>query len=108
MSTGNTYSAIARAKAVELLFGSLELLGWDDGLEDVFGDVPQLLVLGLEQDHHAGTLRVEAAGNMEDRVLDNLLDAGVGDGRAVLELVVGAALHHGVEERLGGHVGGGC
>jgi hypothetical protein len=83
------------------------LLGWDNGFQHILGNVPKLLMLGFDQEHDAARLGVEAARNMKNGVLDNLLNASVGDRRLVLESVVGAALDHGVEEGLGRHAGGG-
>lgn len=86
---------------LELVRGQLHLVDLHDG-------IPQLLVLLLQHDHHAGGLRVEGAGDMLDGVGDELFDAGVGDGRLVGDLVVGTTAFGRVEEGLGlGHGGWG-
>lgn len=104
---GIAYSAVSRAEAIKLLLRSLELILRHNGFQDFFSDVPQLLMLGFDQKHDPTSLGVEAAGNMENGVLDDLLDTGVGNRGLVLEGVVRAALDHGVEEGLSGHIGGG-
>ena len=85
----------------------LELVGGQLHLVDLHDGIPELLVLFLEHDDDAGGLGVEGAGDVLDGVGDELLEAGVGDGRLVGQLVEGAAVFGGVEEILGvGH--GGC
>lgn len=80
----------------------------DDGLQDIADDVPELVVLVLEQEHEAGGLGVERRGDVLDELGDDLLDAVVGDGRGLVEGVDAAAVGDGVEERGGrGHFGGG-
>lgn len=59
-------------------------------------------MLLLQEDDDAGTLAVVGGGDGKDDVIDNLLDALVGDGGGVVELVDGAAVLDGIEERLGG------
>lgn len=85
------YRAIALAEAIEAAFGMLELVGGQLLLIDLGDDVPELLVLRLENDDHTGALRVEGAGDVFDGSGDELADAGVGDGGFVVEGVVGAA-----------------
>jgi len=84
--------------------GRLPLGLGDDGLEDLGGDVPELLVLGAEEDDGAVALRVEARGDVLDGLLDDLLDASGGDGQLLAERVVGAAVLDEVKDRVG--VGG--
>lgn len=48
--------AVAGLEARELLLGGGPLLLGDDGLEDLAGDVPELLVLGLEEHDDARAL----------------------------------------------------
>lgn len=104
---GETYSSVSGLEAVQLLCGALELLSGDDGLEDILGDVPELLVLLLEENDGAGALAVEAGGAVEDSLADDLLDLLVRDGGLGLEAVVGAAGLDGGEEFSGTHFGGG-
>ena len=102
------YSCITRTKPVQLLLRGAELIGRDDGLEGFFGDVPELLVLGFDEQHDTLGLRVEGAGDMKDGVLNDLLNTGVRDRAAGFQLVVCPTLLHGVHEgRCGvGHLCG--
>lgn len=79
------------------------------------GHVPQLFVVFMQQDDGAGGLHVERAGGVEQRVLDELDDTGVGNGGFFLQLDGGAADDGGLEERdfgshadWGGHLGWVC
>lgn len=58
-----------------------------------------------EEDDGAVALGVEAAGDVLDGLLDDLLDAGGGDGEVLAEGVVGAAVLDLVEDRLGVDIG---
>lgn len=79
----------------------------DDGLKDVAHDVPELVVLVLEQEHEAGRLRVERRRDVLDELGDDLLDAVVGDGGGLVEGVDAAAVGNGLEEvGVGSHCGG--
>ena len=61
-------------------------------------------MLSVEQEDNTGRLRVEAGGDMEDDLVDELRDLLVALGRLLVELVDGTALLDGVEESLGrGH-----
>ena len=80
----------------------------DDGLQDIADNVPELVVLVLEQENEAGRLGVERGRNVLDDLGDDLLNAGVGDGRVLVEGVDAAAVGNGLEEAGGGsHCGGG-
>lgn len=94
------------AEHAHLLARGLELFGGHDGLEGVGGDVPQLLVVGAEEEDGAVGLRVEGRGGVLDGVGDDLLDASGGEGvrEGLGEGVVGAAVRQGFEEG-GGHFG---
>jgi hypothetical protein len=59
-------------------------------------------VLVAYEHDNACALRVEAAGHVQDGVLDDFLDARLGDGDLFVEGVDGATRGHGVEEGLGG------
>lgn len=52
-------------------------------------------MLFIQQDDGARGLGVEGAGDVEDRIFDDLLDAGVRDWGGGLESVVGAAVFDG-------------
>ena len=62
------------------------------------GKVPQLLVIMTEKDDGAGGLDVERTGGVENGVLDELDDAGVGDGRFLLDGDGGATMDGCFEE----------
>jgi len=69
--------------------------GLDGGLDDV---TPQFLVLVAEKDDDAGGLGVEAAGDVQDGLLDDLLDLGIRHRGLRGELVDCAAGFDGLEE----------
>jgi hypothetical protein len=77
----------------------------DDGLQDIADNVPELVVLVLEQEHETSGLGVERGGDVLDELRDDLLDAGVGDGRVLVEGVDAAAVGDGLEEVGGGSHG---
>ena len=54
-------------------------------------------MLFLEQHYAAGRLGVERAGDVIDGMLDDVLDALVGDGRFVGERIDGSANFHRVQ-----------
>lgn len=66
-------------------------------------------MVGAEEDDDAVGLGVEGGGDLVEQVLDDLLDAGGGDGEVLVQGVVGPALLGEVDEVLGGggHVCGG-
>lgn len=71
----SAYAAGTTPEHSQLLGRGLKVLGRNDGLEDLLGDIPELLVLVAEENDDAVGLRVEAAGDVQDSLLDNLLDA---------------------------------
>lgn len=89
----------------ELVAGGLPVLLGDDGAESIGGDVPELVVLGAEEEDGAVGLGVEGGGDVGDELADDLLDAGGGDGEVLAEGVVGAAFLDELEES-GGHFDG--
>jgi hypothetical protein len=101
---GVTYSAISSLEHIHLLLGLLILIGWDDALENLLVDVPELVMLVLEQDDGAGGLRVEGGRDVLDDLGDDLGDALVGDGGLLLESVDGAAASEGLEEWSSRHL----
>jgi hypothetical protein len=92
----------------------------DLGLQDLLGDLPELgrmsakvysnttvittdlLMLGVKQEDNTGRLRVEAGGDVEHDLVDELGNLLVTLGRLLVELVDGTALLDGVEESFGG------
>lgn len=99
------YRAICSREHLQSLARVLPLRLRDVSLEDLGYDVPELVVLGLEQDHQAARLRVERARHRQRSVVDNLFDPVVRDGGGLLEVVNGAAVGDGV---LKAHLAGHC
>ena len=105
-----TYSSIGSAERLELGLGVvLEHLlgdgaGGNETLHGLDGDVPDLLVLLLQQENNTGGLGVERARDVEDGGLNNGLDSIVGDGALSLETIVGTAGLNQLEESVGGGV----
>lgn len=99
---GVTYGSVGTLEHVNLLLGGWEVLSRSNALQDLLGDLPQLLMLALEQQKDAGGLGVEGGRGMKDGFLDDFLDTGVRDGRLLLQGVVGAARLDNVEESLSG------
>lgn len=104
-----TYGSVRGLEAVELgLRARLELILGDHGLEHLGGNVPELLVVLVQEDDDARRLRVERRGRVEDDLVDNLNNLLVRLGSLLVELVDGAALLDGIEEALGGSHGRRC
>ena len=89
--------------------------------EDIPHNVPELVVVVLQQHHEPSGLRVEGRGNLFERRTDNLFDLRVGDRTLFVEGVdassevdsvleghgLGGGGRHGGREGTGGG-GGGC
>lgn len=89
------------------------LISGDDGLQDLGGDVPELLVVGPEQDDNPVALGVEAAGDVPKRLLDDVLNAISGDRDLLVQAVVSPPGLDEVQDGVGGgwslrHFGGAC
>ncbi len=78
----------------------------EDGLGRVDDNVPELLVLLAGDERDADRLAVVRRGGERENLLDNLLDAAVGDLGGALEAVDGAAVLGGGEPVVGGNLGG--
>ena len=59
----------------------------DGGGSDLARDIPQFAVVVAQQQHDAGALAVEGAGCILDDLSEELLDALVGDGGFVCQVV---------------------
>lgn len=70
----------------------LPAVGGDDGLQDLAGGVPELVMVGVEEDDDAVGLGVEGGGDVAQGVLDDLLDALLGDGEGLVEDVMRASV----------------
>lgn len=92
------YGAGTGGEGIELGFGGGESVGGNDLLQLVLGDVPELLVLGAEQDDHPRALRVERGRAVRDGLLDQFDDFLLGDGQLLVQGVDGAAVLDGGEE----------
>lgn len=79
--------------------------GGNEALEGGDGEIPQALVLLLQEDNQAGGLGVERAGNVQDSLVDDLFDLRVRDGGILAELVDGATVLSRLDESFGGHFG---
>lgn len=80
----------------------------DDGLEDVRGHVPQLVVLSAEEHEHAVGLGVERGGGVQGELVDDVGDARCGHRQLLVERVVGAAALGQLDKGVGGELGGHC
>lgn len=76
-------------------------LGGYDGLQDVRGDVPQLVALGAVEHQHAVRLRVEGRGDLDQVLLHDRRDLVRGDGQLLVQLVEGPTGLEGLEKRGG-------
>lgn len=99
-----TYRSGSTLEHGHLASGRPPLLSRDNALQDLGGDVPQLLVRGAEEHDDAVGLGVEGGRDLVQQVLDDLLNAAGGDGQVLREGVVGTALLGQVDQSLG--VGG--
>ena len=56
---GGTYSAVRSLEAIDLLFGTIELVLRSEGLQNLDNIVPDLLMVLVEQNNEASGLAVE-------------------------------------------------
>lgn len=107
-----TYGSSSGLEHGQLAGSAIPAVGGHNRLEDLGGDVPQLLVLGAKEDDDAVGLGVEGGGHLVEQVLDDLLHTSRCDGQVLGERVVGPASLGEVDDSLGvgGHGGwfGGC
>ena len=92
------YGAVTATEASETVQGVLPGVRGHDGLEDVLHDVPELVVVLLEEKDNAGGLGVERGRDILDDVASDLLDLAVWDRRRVGELVDRTTVVDGLEE----------
>lgn len=100
-----TYSSITSLEAADSLFCSGELVLRDNGLENFKNIIPELIVFLVQENYKPCALRVERRRDMENGLLSNFGNLLVGDGRLLIELVVGAALLDGLDKGLLGRHG---
>ena len=80
------------------------LLSWDNGLQDILDNAPELVMLLLDEHNKTGRLRVEARRHVLDSLCNNLLESIVRDGRLLGEVVDGASVLDSLAEgELAGH-----
>lgn len=102
----DTYGSVAGAEASDAVASVLPGVLGHNGLQDVAHDVPELVVLVLQQEHETGRLGVEGRRDVLDELGDDLLNAVVRDGRGLVEGVDAAAVGDSLEEvGGGGHCG---
>lgn len=87
LSTHRPESTLEHCHALGSLFLSICR---SQSLYNVVDNVPELVMLFSDQHNKAGGLRVEAAGNGGDGVLDDLFELCIRDGGVLGELVDGA------------------
>lgn len=98
-------------EALELGLGLVlpDLLGdrasGDALAENVRSDIPQTVVLLVQQNNQASRLGVEGARDVQNGGIDKLLDFCVSYGAVLAELVDGAAVLSSLDERVGRHYG---
>lgn len=86
-----THSSVGALEHVELLLGDLVLLLRDNSLQGILSDVPQLVVLVLQEKDSTRGLAVEGGRGVQDGISNDLLDLLIRDWSLLLEGVVGAA-----------------
>lgn len=101
---GQTHSPIPLLKPTQPRLGSRILIRGHNALQHLLGNIPQLIMLALDEQDGARRLRVERRRRVQDGFRHDVLDGGVGDGRGFRERVDAAAGLEGREERgAGGH-----
>lgn len=70
----------------------LPLVLGNDGLEDGGQGVPEGVVFLAEEEYDAGRLRVEGGWSMDQDLLNDLFDAGIGDRHILGELIDGTSV----------------
>lgn len=101
-----THGSIRSLEHAQLGLSRRKVCRRNNTLEDLLRDIPQLLMIIVQEQDISRSLGVEGRGNVENSLGDDLLDLCVGDGRLLLEDVVRATDLHGFDEG-GGHGCGG-
>lgn len=91
MESWETHGAIGSFKSGDLLLRGWEVLGGNERLEGFPHEVPELVVVFLQQHDEACGLGVEGGRDIEDSLVDEFDNAVVGDGSLLVQLIVGAA-----------------
>jgi len=99
MISKDTHSSKSVSESINssLASGFLRLVS-EMRLQRLPDKVPELVVLGVQQDHKTGGLAVEGAGDVLHGCVDELLDARVADGQVLVEHVDAATGDDGVGE----------
>ncbi len=74
---------------------------WDNWLQDILVEVPELVVLGAGEEDNADSLGVEGGWDVLDDLSEYLLDARIRDWRLLLEGVDGSFGGKSLEESGG-------
>lgn len=98
-----TYRSIASLEQVQPLLGLGPLVVRDNTLQHGLCDLPELIMLVLEQQNDSVALTVEGGRDMEKGFGDDFLDLLVVDGGLLLERVNGSTALDDVEELFGRH-----
>lgn len=97
-----TYGSVGTLEHVELLLGGTPLGLWDNWLQDIGVEVPELVVLAVGEEDDTGGLGVEGGWDLLDDLGEDLVDAGIRYWGLLLESIDGAASRNGIEESVRG------
>ena len=98
------HRAGAGGKGSQLVLGGLELVGRHDGSQCLLGQLPEFFMLGAQQDHQTGGLRVERRRRVLDGMLDGLHHIGGRHRQLLVQRVDGTTFLGGLVDVRNGHV----
>jgi hypothetical protein len=93
-----TYSTMTSLETIKFLLSLGELLFRHLRLQHFLDKLPELLVFVIEQNNKTGGCRIETVRDVKNVVSSQLLNASVGNGDFVGQLVDGSAVFAGAEE----------